>query len=197
MTYQPRHAGRGPASWIVDALLWVLAVAGAVCIALVILAYTMGITLMMFSTGSMSPTIPAGSVAVVQETPATAIEVGDVVTVDRGDLLPVTHRVTSIEPGSTDEERVITMKGDANEQEDPHPYTVTQVRTVLFSVPGLANVIVWFGDPWVLGSLTITMAILVGWAFWPRAERRRDLNDPTDERASTEPVKHDREEATL
>ena len=181
MTYQPQHAGRGPTSWVVDALLWVLAIAGAVCIALVILAYTMGITLMMFSTGSMSPTIPAGSVAVVQETPAAAIEIGDVVTVDRGDLLPVTHRVTSIEPGSTDDERVITMKGDANEQEDPHPYTVETVRTVLFSIPGLANVIVWFGDPMVLGGITIAAALLVGWAFWPRADKPRELAEYTDQ----------------
>ena len=197
MTYQPRHAGRGPASWVVDALLWVLAIAGAICIALVILAYTLGITLMMFSTGSMSPTIPAGSVAVVQQVPASAIEVGDVVTVDRGELLPVTHRVTSVEQGSTEEERIITMKGDANEQEDPHPYTVTQVRTVLFSVPGLANVIVWFGSPWVLGSLTIAMSVLVGWAFWPRAERRRELEDPADEGPRDEQSEHDLEEAAV
>ncbi|MGO1406529.1 signal peptidase I [Agrococcus casei] len=181
MTHTPRRAGRQASSWVVDALLWVLAVAGAVCILLVILAHTMGITLMMFSTGSMSPTIPAGSVAVVQETPATAIEIGDVVTVDRGDLLPVTHRVTSVEPGAVDDERVITMRGDANEQDDPHPYTVETVRTVLFSIPGLANVIVWFGDPLVLGGITIAAALLVGWAFWPRAEKPRELAEYTDQ----------------
>ena len=174
MTHTPRHAGRTRgSSWAVDALLWVLAVAGAICIVLVILAHTMGITLMMFSTGSMSPTIPAGSVAIVQEGPAAEIEVGDVVTVDRGDLLPVTHRVTSVEAGATDDQRIITMRGDANEQDDPQPYTVTSVRTVLFAIPGLANVIVWFGDPWVLGSITIAAALLVGWAFWPRAEKPR------------------------
>ena len=50
----------------------------------------------MFKTGSMSPTITAGSVALVREIPASEINVGDVVTVDREDALPVTHRVTSI-----------------------------------------------------------------------------------------------------
>lgn len=181
MTHTPRHAGRQASSWVVDALLWVLAVAGAVCILLVILAHTMGITLMMFSTGSMSPTIPAGSVAIVQEGPASEIEVGDVVTVDRGDLLPVTHRVTSVEPGAVDDQRIITMRGDANEQDDPQPYTVETVRAVLFSIPGLANVIVWFGDPLVLGGITIAAALLVGWAFWPRAEKPRALAEYTDQ----------------
>ena len=73
------------------------------------------------------------------------------------------------------------MKGDANEQEDPHPYTVETVRTVLFSIPGLANVIVWFGDPMVLGGMTIAAALLVGWAFWPRAEKPRELAEYTDQ----------------
>lgn len=173
MTHQPQHAGRSASNWVVDALLWILAVAGAICIVLVILAYTMNISLTMFKTGSMSPTIPAGAVAFVQERPASDIEVGDVVTVDRGDLLPVTHRVTSVTPGATADERVITMRGDANDQDDPHPYTVTTVKTVLFSIPGVAAVIVWFGDPLVLGGLTIAMALLVGWAFWPKQERSR------------------------
>ncbi|WP_312170785.1 S26 family signal peptidase, partial [Microbacterium sp.] len=68
---------------LADIALWIAAVAGVVCMVLVILALTANITLIMFRTGSMSPTIPAGSVAVVQRIPASAIEVGDVVTVDR------------------------------------------------------------------------------------------------------------------
>ena len=59
--------------------MWVAAAAGLVCIILVILAVTANITLIMFRTGSMSPTISAGSVAVVQEVAAAEIDVGDVV----------------------------------------------------------------------------------------------------------------------
>lgn len=156
-----------------DAALWLAAAAGVVCIALVILAMTAQITLIMFRTGSMSPTIPAGSVAVVQRVPASDVEVGDVVTVDRANELPVTHRVTSLEPGATDAERVLTMRGDANATDDPFPYTVRSVRVVLFSVPGIATIIAAMGDPYVLGGLTAGATLLVVWAFWPRPTRPR------------------------
>ncbi|WP_431805467.1 signal peptidase I [Microbacterium paraoxydans] len=155
-----------------DALLWLAAAAGVVCIVLVLLAATAQITLILFRTGSMSPTIPAGSVAVVQRVPASAVEVGDVVTVDRPGDLPVTHRVTSVQQGSTAEERVLTLRGDANAADDPFPYAVTSVRTVLFAVPGLATVIVALGHPVVLGGLTVAATALVVWAFWPRSPRR-------------------------
>lgn len=170
MSQRVRTRRRTIGSWLADSLLWFAAAGGALCIVLVILAFTVNITLIMFSTGSMSPTIPAGSVAVVQRVPASDIQVGDIVTVDREGLLPITHRITSIEPGSTGDERVITMRGDANEQDDPHPYVVDSVRTVLWSVPELAKVIVWFGNPFVLGGITLSASVLVGWAFWPRKD---------------------------
>ncbi len=157
-----------------DALLWLAALAGVICIVLVVLAFTAQITLILFRTGSMSPTIPAGSVAVVQRIPASGIEVGDVVTVDRVGELPVTHRVTTIAPGVVPEERIITMRGDANASEDPFPYTVSSVRIVLFSVPGVATLIVGMGNPVVLGTLTLAATTLVVWAFWPRTHRRAD-----------------------
>lgn len=167
---------RGIGRMLADVLLWMAAIAGVVCMVLVVLALTANITLIMFRTGSMSPTIPAGSVAVVKEVPASEVEVGDVVTVDRAGDLPVTHRVTSITSGASDAERVITMRGDANAGDDPYPYTVRTVRVVLFSVPGIASVIVAMGNPYVLGALTIAATTLVVWAFWPRsstARRRR------------------------
>lgn len=154
-----------------DIALWIAAVGGAICLVLVVLATVADITLIMFRTGSMSPTIPAGAVAVVQRVPASDIGVGDVVTVDRPDELPVTHRVTSVEPGATADERIITMRGDANATDDPFPYTVTSVRVVLVSVPGIAAVIVAMGNPYVLGGLTAGATALVVWAFWPRGAR--------------------------
>ncbi|GGD32155.1 hypothetical protein GCM10010915_10690 [Microbacterium faecale] len=157
-----------------EVILWVAAGAGLVCIVLVILAITANISLIMFRTGSMEPTIPAGSVAIVQEVGAAEISVGDVVTVDRPGELPVTHRVTSIEDGASADERVITMRGDANEVEDPHPYDVTTVRTVLFSIPGMAPVIVAMSNPFVLGGITIAAALLVVWAFWPRDKKEAE-----------------------
>lgn len=152
---------------VTETLLWAAAAAGLMAIALVAAAYLFNISLIMFRTGSMEPTIPAGAVSVVQEVQASSVQVGDVLTVDRPGQLPVTHRVTSVELGASPEERVITMQGDANETEDPSPYIVTEAREVLWSVPGLANAVNQMGSPYVLGGVTLGASVLVGWAFWP------------------------------
>lgn len=161
-----------------DAFLTLLAIGGLVCVALVVMSVAFQITLIMFKTGSMSPTIPAGSVAVVRQIPADEIDVGDVVTVDRPGDLPVTHRVTSLAvvEGSPDA-RTITMQGDANASPDPLPYTVDTVRVVIASVPYLASVIVWFSNPVVLGAVTLAASALVVWAFWPRRDEVREGDD--------------------
>lgn len=165
---RPRRSRSG-GGVIADVLLWIAALGGVMCMLLVILAFTAHITLIMFSTGSMSPTIPAGSVAVVQRIDAAQIAVGDVVTVDREGELPVTHRVTAIEDGATTSERLITLRGDANATEDAFPYAVTSVRIVLFSIPGIATAVAGMSNPVILGGLTLAATALVVWAFWPRS----------------------------
>lgn len=166
----PGIATRTPTR-ISDWLLNILAVCGVVCIAAVVAAFAFNITLIMFRTGSMSPTIPTGSLAVVREIPASDIVVGDITTVDREGQLPVTHRVTSVEPagGST---YVIRIKGDANTNEDPHPYVVEHVRKVHWVVPGLGYLVARAQQPWVMALMTVAVAMLVTWAFWPRKSRQ-------------------------
>ncbi|WP_334150157.1 signal peptidase I [Microbacterium sp.] len=164
---RPKRARSGGV--VADVLLWIAAIGGVVCMLLVILAFTAHITLIMFSTGSMSPTIPAGSVAVVQRIDAAQIAVGDVVTVDREGELPVTHRVTSVADGATATERVITLRGDANATDDAFPYAVSSVRIVLFSIPGIATMVAGMSNPVILGGLTLAATALVVWAFWPRS----------------------------
>lgn len=56
-----------------------------------------GATLITFRTGSMSPTMPQGAIAVSLPVTANEIEIGDVITVQRaGEALPVTHRVIEV-----------------------------------------------------------------------------------------------------
>ncbi|GGG24157.1 hypothetical protein GCM10007304_42510 [Rhodococcoides trifolii] len=153
-----------------DALLNVLALGGIVCIALVVMAFVFNVSLIMFKTGSMSPTIPTGSLAVVRQVPAESVVPGDVVTVDRVGDLPVTHRVVRTTPASNGE-TFLELKGDANKYEDPAGYNVTEVRKVLWSVPELAKAIVWLSNPFVLGGITIAMTILVVAVFWPRTPK--------------------------
>ena len=170
-------AGERVAGFVGDALLNLAAFGGLVCLVLVVIAFAFNMTLIMFKTGSMSPTIPAGSVALVQQKPASEVSVGDVVTIDRAAALPITHRVTSVSPvpesdvGADAAARLITMRGDANTTDDPAPYTVTTVRAVLGSVPGLAYLVVWMSNPLVLGAIALGASVLVTWAFWPRPAR--------------------------
>jgi signal peptidase I len=166
-TTSARAPRRTPAGVLGDVLLWLAAIGGAICIAVVIAAVGFHVTLIMFKTGSMEPTIPTGSLAVVHEIPASEIDVGDIVTVDRPGDLPVTHRVTSVS-GEGAASRTITLRGDANEMDDAAPYVVDSVRIVWWWIPGWAQVIVWFSHPVVLGALTVGATGLVTWAFWPR-----------------------------
>jgi signal peptidase len=174
---------------LVDVALTVAALGGVLCILLVIAASVFHITLIMFKTGSMSPTIPAGSLAVVKEIPASEARVGDVVTISRPGELPITHRVTSAtaQGGGT---VVITMKGDANDFEDPAPYVVDTVRIVIFSVPGLASLVIAVSNPFVLGGITLAAALLVSWAFWPRGPGHGHGRGRRADRGGTDRVDH-------
>lgn len=162
---------------IADLALTIAAIGGVVCIVAVIAAAFFNVTLIMFKTGSMSPTIPAGSLAVVREIPSGDAAIGDIVTIDRPGALPITHRITS----TTDVGNgfsSITMRGDANADDDPQPYVVGSVRIVLYSVPGLASAVIAVSNPFVMGSITIGAALLVTWAFWPRGSQSRHRREP-------------------
>ncbi|WP_235934139.1 signal peptidase I [Agromyces humi] len=160
-----------------DVLLTLAAIAGAACILLVVAAVLFDLGIVLFRTGSMSPTIPAGSAALVREVPVRELHVGDVVTVDRPGRLPVTHRIVAIDDAGTGGARRLTLRGDANPVDDPQPYEVPSARIVLASVPGVAPVIAAMGHPAVIGGLTVGATALVVWAFWPR--RRREAPPPT------------------
>lgn len=153
----------------VDVVLWLLGILGLLSLIAAVLAHLWGLSIILFSTGSMSPTIPAGSAALVQQIPAAQVRVGDVVTVERKDALPVTHRVTSVTPDPAGGGRyTITMRGDANNADDANPYQVSEVRRVIASVPGVALAIARLRDPRILAGLTVIAGALVTWAFWPR-----------------------------
>jgi len=158
--------------FLVDGVLWTLGGLGLVSLLAAIAAHVWGFSIVLFSTGSMSPTIPAGSAALVRLLPATELHVGDVTTVERKNLLPITHRITSVKlVNGQPDAREITMRGDANELEDPNPYLITQGRLVIASVPGIANVFQGMRNPLLMGGLTILAGLLVSWAFWPRQTR--------------------------
>lgn len=160
-----------------DVGLTVAAIVGAVCIVLAVAAVLFDVRIVLFRTGSMSPTIPAGSAALVHRIHAADIAVGDIIMVERPGDLPVTHRVVGIETvGHDPDARSITMRGDANPVDDPAPYEVREARRIVGSVPGVAPVLSSMGSPWVMGSLTVAATALIVVVFWPK--RRSHRGDP-------------------
>lgn len=136
-----------------------------------------GASLVTFRTGSMSPTMPQGAVAISLPVTAAEIREGDVVTVERaGEALPVTHRVVEVRSADTATsetplspgERELVLKGDGNDTVDFLPYTVSDARRVVFAVPWLGNALMLLKSPLGMGVLTLMAGALAVWAFWPR-----------------------------
>ena len=164
-----------------DIGLWMAATVGTICIVATVCAVVFGVQIVLFSTGSMSPTIPAGSAALTRDIPASEIAVGDVVTVERAGMLPITHRVVAVGPSATAADaRMIEMRGDANAVDDPLPYDIQRARLVVASVPGIAPAISSLRSPWVLGGVTLAATALVVTVCWPRRRRRDQPDDSSD-----------------
>lgn len=175
--HRARDSGRrrGWAGVIGEVLLTALAIFGVICAVAAIAAFALGVNIMIFRTGSMSPDIPAGSVALVREIPAAEADIGDVITVKRGDgQMPITHRVIAnhADPENPPDGRIIEMQGDANPAPDPLPYRVEEVSRLFWSQPELGRVVVALGNPGVLAAVTVLSAFIVGWAFWPREAKK-------------------------
>ena len=179
--------------WAAELLLTLLAIFGVICAVAALAAWWFGISIMLFKTGSMSPEIPAGSMALVREIPAAEAEIGHVVTIDRDHGLPITHRVIRNDPDPQNPPagRVIEMRGDANFAPDPLPYHVSEVREVIWSRAGWGQAIVTISRPEALGAIAIVAAAVVTWAFWPRGDDDNDNeNEDYDEARASDDSGH-------
>jgi signal peptidase I len=114
--------------------LTVAAVAGALSLAVALLFAVTGVTPLVFQSGSMSPTIPTGSLALARTVDTADLAVGDVVSVRDVAGTRVTHRVAAIAGDGT-----LTLKGDANLSADAETYPVDSVDRVFVSVPHVGS----------------------------------------------------------
>ncbi len=172
----------------------VLVVAAALVLAgWFVFASLTGATLITFRTGSMSPTMPQGALAVSLPVTAEEIAVGDVVTVQRADSrLPVTHRVVEVRlppdaamlPAGT---RELVLQGDDNDTVDSSPYVVADARRVVFAVPRLGTAIMLLQTPLGMGALGLLAGALTVWAFWPRRPAAAE-DDETGPGSGTAPA---------
>lgn len=174
---------------IKDGAFILAGLAGVLCILWLVASSLFGVSLVIFQTGSMAPTMPTGSAAIVTNVDASSLAVGDVVTVPTPDKqLPVTHRVVSVEPDPASAGgSILVLKGDANETQDQQPYYVSEVQRVLVAAPHVGYMLVFMRTPLFLGLATLLIASLVVWAFWPgsRASHRAEVEPATRELQAT------------
>jgi signal peptidase len=141
-----------------------------ICVAVVtvVLPRLNGWTPLTVLTSSMSPTLPAGTLVVIQPVDASALAVGDVVTYQlrSDDPTLVTHRIVSI-TATSGGAMAYVLKGDNNPDPDVDPVLPEQVHgRVTYSVPLLGYVNSALSGAARGWLVTGTAALLLGYAAY-------------------------------
>ncbi|WP_148615015.1 signal peptidase I [Nocardioides rubriscoriae] len=116
-----------------ELLLWAGAALGLLAIAAGLAVTFLGFGFLIFRSGSMSPEIPTGGIALSRSVDAADIEPGDVVSVTAANGERVTHRVVSTTLRG--DEASLVLQGDANTTPDAEVYVVRSVERVVASAP--------------------------------------------------------------
>jgi len=159
---------------------WVI-VAAASIIALGLLAVSVGPRFLPYQalvvrSGSMSPTIPTGSIVFYRKVSAANVKVGNIIVFDKPGQQneKVTHRVFKISTGPTG--RFFTTKGDANGA--PDDWQVPAVGTgwvASFHVPGIGYALADLQSTTARLLLLLIPALLLGaitlYEIWRDRER--------------------------
>jgi signal peptidase I len=153
------------------------AVAGLICVLAAAASFLFGIKPLVFRSGSMSPDIPTGALALSKATPASELAVGDVVSVENEQGTRITHRIQEVVTADGTG-AVLILKGDANKDADISPYTVTEADRVFVSVPGLGYAVSWLSSPAAIFLGGAFVGGLMVLAFGPASKRNDD--DDTD-----------------
>ncbi|MDI9898120.1 signal peptidase I [Rhodococcus sp. IEGM 1381] len=149
------------------------AFAGLICVLFALAAVFFGITPLIFRSGSMAPAIDTGALALSKKTPATEIQVGDIVNVTNAAGNGITHRVVEIGAVGTDSAQLI-LQGDANSDADVETYIVSEAGRVIFSVPKLGYAVTWLTGPVAVFIGGILVGVLLMLAFRPESRREAE-----------------------
>jgi signal peptidase I len=144
------------------------AVVGTLCLVFTLLSSTIGVRPLVFTSGSMAPTINTGDVAITRPVELARLAPGDVVSVFDARGERITHRVVEVDAAR----HLLRLKGDANDVADPLPYAADRADLVLFSVPAGGYVLTWLSSPPATMLLGAYLAFL-GWVLWPRGSGAR------------------------
>jgi signal peptidase I len=140
-------------------VLTLTAVLGTLCLLGTLVAPLLGIRPLIFTSGSMSPAIPAGSLALAKTTGADDLQVGDIVTVPLNGNY-VTHRIVEITHGPG--RATLLLRGDGNKVNDAAAYPVTEVPRTFVSVPRLGTFVAWFSHAPGVYVLAAWVALVLG-----------------------------------
>jgi signal peptidase I len=171
---QHRHVrqtpGRAFARIAREGVLTLGAVLGCVCIAAAVAGVVLGVRPLVVVSGSMSPTIDAGALALARPTDAADLRAGDVVSVEAPNGTRVTHRIAAIARDGGRAE--LTLRGDANQLPDDETYRVDSADRVFFSAPMLGYAVAWLGTPAGLLSCAALAGVALLALRRPRADGR-------------------------
>lgn len=150
------------------------AVLGTLCLIMALSGALLGIKPLVFRSGSMSPAITTGSLALARTVPVADLAVGDIVSVEAAASgVRVTHRIASIETAAGAGRSSLTLKGDTNRTVDPEPYVVGSADRVFFDVPALGYAVAWTASPAGTFAGGFLVALVLFSAFAPAPSRRR------------------------
>lgn len=141
-----------------ETLLTGAALAGVICLLAAIAAIGLDVRPLIFRSGSMSPAIPTGSLALALTVPATELSPGDVVSVTNAGGTRITHRIVSMDTSGPIP--ALILRGDANTVVDAETYPVTEADRVFFSVPGLGYVLGWLSHPYAIFAGGVLLGVL-------------------------------------
>jgi signal peptidase I len=146
------HGLRETALWF-GAALGLLAVAAGLAVTLFSCSF------LVFRSGSMSPVIDTGALALARPVDAVDLAPGDVVSVRASDGSRITHRVVDITVRG--DEASLVLQGDANGAPDAEVYTVRSVERVEASAPYLGYVVAYALTPTGLVAMAAVCLMLV------------------------------------
>jgi len=156
-------------------VFWLWFAALGVLLVFLAVAWLIGWRVDIVQTGSMAPTIPEGSVAVIAPVAGRAVQEGDVVRFRQagpeGGRL-VLHRVVAVVENEGGR-RSFTTQGDANRTPDPRPITESAITgRMVFHVPKLGSVLLALREPTGLVLLIgLPLAAGVASLLWSRRTR--------------------------
>lgn len=169
-----RHAVlSGIWSGITYGLLGLTLLLAAIVIVVPMVAGAVPLTIL---SGSMEPTMPVGSLAVVRPVETDDVRIGDIITYlpNPNDPTAITHRVIAID-NNQDGTRTFTTQGDANSTPDD-PVQDFQVRgEVWYTIPWLGYVNTAVNGQERTVAVYVVAGVFFLWAgtLWWRAWRRR------------------------